>query len=286
MKPEYVINMDGSYEFFSISSTSTKLPAGQYRPVATMRGTVLSPSAPSVADKFIKLPCEAATLTLDIVGQFIRGELRDSMAEMGLTHKLTCLLHGAPGTSKSMTIYEVVREAIANDWVVIEATQWAPNHIGNLIKEIHKVEPGRGVLVFWEEVDTTIQQSERAMLQLLDGPNQHADVVYMMTTNYVDRIPARIFQRCRRIPFAVEFTYPTRETREVFFQAKVPARHLPNVNLDEWLEATDGYTLDQCAQLVVSVLAFKRTLADVMKDIERRKELQGLAVTDDDDDDD
>jgi len=282
-KPEYSVNEDKTFGFTTPIITVQAIPAGRYVIDRVLGGYKLTPVPLATVDSYVPLPNPASDQTSEIIQDFIQGTFRDSMAEFGMVHKLACLMWGEPGTSKSVTIYEATRFAIDHGCIVIDATGDDPDMVSDVLESIRKIEPTRSVIVIWEEIDSVITlRYETELLQLLDGPSQVNDVLYLMTTNYIKDIPGRLFLRCRRIPFQVQFHLPSREIREAYFRAKIPADKLETISLPEWLDKTEGFSIDQCAQCVVTVFAFRRTLADVINDLAERK----LVIEDKDDSDD
>lgn len=220
------------------------------------------------------IPNPHAARSLDIAQKFISGRFQDSLAKIGLLNKMAMCLWGEPGTSKSVTVYQIIEFAIKNDWVVIDGSGSVPL-IAAVMKNMRQVEPARGIVVVWEEFDRLIAEYEHEILQLLDGGDQMPNVLYVMTTNYVQNIPKRIFTRCRRIPFQVQFEYPGAEERRAYFDAKVPPEFKGQVDINDWVQKTEGFSIDHCAQVLVGVFAYQQTIDEVISDLRSRMAIYG-----------
>ena len=140
------------------------------------------------------------------------------------------------------------------------------------LRLIKDIEPGRKVLVMFEEFDSILRGDESTLLSLLDGEIKVEDVVYLATTNYISRIPSRIKNRPSRFAKIVEFGIPNKEARRSFLQAKL---HESDTHLlPALLDSSDGFVLDQLKDLIVSVACFGY---DISSSITKIKEMQADA---------
>ena len=225
-------------------------------------------------DEVVPIPNPSAEKAKDLATRFVAGEFDESLASMGLLKKMAMLLWGDPGTSKSVTVFEIVGDAIRKGWVVLRASADLSILVETL-RAIRQVQPDLGIMVIWEEFEDVVTHREHAVLELLDGSHQIPGVFYLMTTNYIQTIPARIFFRMRRIPFQVQFHFPGEAERRAYFSAKIPAERRDEIDLDVWVEKTDGFSLDQCAQVILAVFAFNLSIESVMEDLAERKAAHG-----------
>jgi ATPase family associated with various cellular activities (AAA) len=258
--------------FYDERQIQERLAADFYFIAQTSMGYYLQ-SRPLASDEIVELPNPHTARVLSIVEKFLNDEFAASMAEMKMVNKLAMLLWGDPGTSKSVTIYTIIKQAIENDCVIIEGNH--PVHIKNAINNIRLIEPDRKILVIWEEFDHFARDATDEMLQLLDGPDQIPGVLYIMTTNFIKNVPERIFLRCRRIPFQEQFGYPNNEERRVFFDKKIPESRRADVDIEDWVSRTEGLSIDHCAQLLVGTFAFNQTIEEVLEDLRCRMRALG-----------
>ena len=233
----------------------------------------LSPRT-SQSDQIVPIPNPHAERTLEIAKDFMAGVYAEPFKQLGLINKMAMLLWGEPGTSKSVTLSQIVDFANENGWITLDGSAAVPL-VSNVIGRLRMVEPDKGVVVIWEEFDRLIDGYEHEILQLLDGAVQLPNVLYVMTTNYINRIPKRVFTRCRRIPFQVQFDFPGPEERRAYFAHKIPVQWQGQVNIEEWVNKTQGLSIDHCAQVLVGVFALGQSLDDVLKDLQERMSIYG-----------
>ena len=269
----YRIDPDGQWWFHDARMVTKSLSPGFYsiqtdpytgQPFLKPRGTT--------SDDIVPIPNPNADRAMDIAQRFIRGDFKESLAELGLLNKMAQLLWGEPGTSKSVTVYQIMDYAISQGWVILDGGSY-PGLVSQVMKNIRQVQPDLGLVVVWEEFDRLIADYENEILQLLDGSDQLPNVLYVMTTNYIQNVPKRIFTRCRRIPFQVKFQYPGPEERLAYFKAKIPAGF--DVDIETWVKKTEGFSIDHCAQALVGVFAYRQTLDEVIDDLKRRMAIYG-----------
>lgn len=274
----YRVDGEGNWWFHDGRSLQPSLAPGFYQVATDPWGQIYLEPRKRISDEIVPIPNPCAEEALALAQKFVRGEFTQSLADMGMLNKLSILLWGVPGTSKSITIYQIIDFAIENGWVIIDGTNEL-DELATAIRQIKMIEPDRGVVVIWEEFDALIRRHEEDILQLLDGKDQIPDVLYLMTTNYITKLPARILGRTRRVGYQVMFKFPGAEERRAYFKGKIPEKLLPTVDLDAWVEATAGYSIDNCAQVLVGVLALGKTLEEVVEDLALR---QALATADSD----
>jgi hypothetical protein len=276
----YSRSSDGLWRYHEASSVYTKLDPGYYEIGADMGGWFLAPRSTD-ADEILDIPNPSATKALGFAESFIRDEYKSGLQQLGMLNKLSMLFWGDPGTSKSITMTRIAQYAIERGWVVIEAPSSYSGYfklLSKVLAAIRSAEPDRGIVVIWDEFDSLVMDYEAMVLQMLDGQEQINHVLHLMATNYIDRLPARILTRCRRISFQMEFDFPTAEERAAYFKqklAKLPEPIRTTVDIDEWVAKTDGLSLDNCAQVVVGVFAYHQTLDQVLTDLRQRLKIAG-----------
>jgi len=272
----YRVDGDGNWWFHDNRKVHDDLPPKFYSiGVNPMTGELFLTPRDSLVDEIVPIPNPHADEALQLAKRFIAGEFEQNLKSLGLINKMAMMLWGDPGTSKTVTIHQIIDYALQNNWVVLDGTARL-DMIASAIRQIRMVEPGRGVVVIWEEFERLIDNGyETDILQLLDGSDQLPNVLYIMTTNFIGRVPKRIFTRCRRIPFQVEFDYPGPDERRAYFENKIPENMRDKVDIDTWVDMTDGFSIDHCAQVLVGVFAFGKTIEDVIQDLRSRMAVYG-----------
>jgi SpoVK/Ycf46/Vps4 family AAA+-type ATPase len=134
------------------------------------------------------------------------------------------------------------------------------------VKTIRQIEKDKKIVIIWEEFDSIVNQDEAELLCLLDGEIQAENIVYLATTNYISDIPARIKNRPSRFSIVQEISLPSKDTRHAYFDYKLKTKEDKEKYLGAFVDASEGFTIDQCKDLIVSTLLFNLSISEaVMK---------------------
>jgi SpoVK/Ycf46/Vps4 family AAA+-type ATPase len=129
---------------------------------------------------------------------------------------------------------------------------------------VRRIEPERNLIVIMEDVDETIQRyGEHELLALLDGESQIANVVNVATTNYPDRLGARIVNRPSRFDERIFVDMPTPAARAVYLQKVAP--QVDGATLQRWVHDTDKMSVAHLRELAAAVLCLDQNYEDVLE---------------------
>lgn len=199
------------------------------------------------------------TETLAEIDKF--WDLKADYDKLGLMHNRGMLLYGPPGTGKTSVLHQVSDMIVGRGDVVFYAKS-----VGTLadgLRAFREVEPDRKVVVMLEDADEYIGYEERHFLQLLDGEESVAGVLYLATTNYLERFPQRLL-RPGRFDKKVLVDPPPYEGRYTYLLNK-----LKDVEKDEEIKRlareTDGLSFGHLRELVTAVYALKEPVAQVLQ---------------------
>ena len=107
---------------------------------------------------------------------------------------------------------------------------------------------------------------------MLDGEMQVDNIVYVATTNYINKIPPRIKDRPSRFATVIEVGLPTPDVRRIFIENKTFPDE--NVDLDLWVKLTEGLTIDQIKDLIISVLCIGNDLKDTVSKLHETRDVK------------
>lgn len=267
-------------------------PNGVFRPAAKTIAT-LEPGAyctdhddlgpflkvqPLLSDEIVELPDSANTSVLGGIQKFWTA--KDRYAGHGLVFKRGVLLWGHPGSGKTVTIHLLARDLIRNGGIVLFCG--SPKLMLALMTAVRRIEPVRPLIVVLEDIDEIIgQHGEHEVLSMLDGENQTANVVYVATTNYPERLGARIVNRPSRFDERVYVGMPSLSVRRAYLQKAGSNGSLIDAGtVAQWASETDGLSIAHLRELVAAVLCLEQPFGEVLQRLrsmnERPKDVDGF----------
>jgi len=234
------------------SSTKAVLDAGIYKMSTTMQGEAVFQKHNLVTDELLRFEDDRHTLVLKEVADF--WDLREKFKALGFTHKRGLLMHGAPGSGKSCLMKLVMNDIVERGDVVLIGR--SPHDLRTCLDQFRKVEPNRRAVVMLEDVDEMARYGEHTLLELFDGDDQIDGVLFMGTTNYLERLAPRM-KRAGRFDRTIEIPHPPKAGRLAYLEKKIGLCEAedPTV-LDDIAEATDGFSFGQLREFLVSVYVY------------------------------
>ncbi|KAF2899331.1 hypothetical protein ILUMI_06845 [Ignelater luminosus] len=180
----------------------------------------------------------------------------ESFIRMGITPPRGVLMFGPPGCSKTMIAKALATESGLN-FLSIKGPELFSKWVGESERAVREVfRKARQVapsVIFFDEIDalggerssgssTSVQ--ERVLAQLLtelDGVTPLGDVTVLAATNRPDRIDKALL-RPGRLDRIVYVPLPDDDTRKEIFKLKLCKMPVTNVNIDELVNLTEGYS--------------------------------------------
>jgi len=168
------------------------------------------------------------------------------------------LIHGAPGTGKTLIAKAAANESEVN-FIAVSGPSLMSKFIGESEKGVREVfkkaKQASPCLLFFDEIDSlvpqrraggdTTQVTERVISQFLaelDGIEELKGVVVLAATNRVDIIDPAIL-RPGRFDLILELPIPDQKTRTEIFKIHTKGKPLDKtVNLKELVQETEGWT--------------------------------------------
>ena len=134
------------------------------------------------------------------------------------------------------------------------------------LRAIRNVEPDRKIITIIEDLDAFTDEdntygnpANSLLLNILDGTQTLSNVVTIATTNYIEKIAGRYKNRPSRFDLVMEFPLPNKESRRMFIEKSVLPEDIKKINLDEWVEKTEGFSIDHINELILLYFVFGHT---------------------------
>jgi hypothetical protein len=217
------------------------------------RGSALKihPRMPLAAEQLI-LP----TKTFDDVRRQVVGVARnrDRLRAAGQHLKRGLLLYGPPGVGKTHTVRFLIGEL--TDTTVVELSGESLHAIKQACSIARALQPA---LIVIEDVDLIAQQRDHyggespllfTLLNEMDGLDDDADVVFLLTTNRADLLEAALASRPGRVDQAVHIDLPDRAARRQLVELYRGALDVDLSGLDDVLDKTEGVTASFLKELL------------------------------------
>jgi SpoVK/Ycf46/Vps4 family AAA+-type ATPase len=207
---------------------------------------------------------------------------KEAYDKLGLTHNRGILLFGPPGSGKSIALQQVA-DLMAKRGDIVFFCKDAYNMLEGL-KAFRQVEPDRKVVIAFEEADELCEYNERDLLRLMDGDAKIGGVLFLATTNYIDRLPPRML-RPGRFDKKVYVGFPGFENRFQYLNHKLSKIGETEEKIKELAEKTDGLGFGHLRELIAGVYAIGNPVDDVIGSLKfkakkearmKRKKAQGL----------
>lgn len=189
------------------------------------------------------------------------------------------LLHGSPGTGKTLLAKAVANESGAN-FISISGpevmSKWYGQSEENLRKKFEEAEKNAPSIIFIDEIDSIAPKREDAtgeverrvvsqLLTLMDGLKKRGKVVVIAATNRVNAVDPAL-RRGGRFDREIEISVPDREGRLEIL--KIHTRNMPldkKIKLDWLADITYGYVGADIAALSkeAAMSALRRILPEI-----------------------
>ena len=266
---------------FTVVSTN---PAGLVR-INDSTQVEVRPEAVEVTEK--KIP----DVTYDDVGglkkeiskvrEMIELPLRhpEIFDRLGIDPPKGVLLHGAPGTGKTLLAKAVASESGSN-FVAINGPEVMSKFVGEAEKKIREIfeeaAENAPTVIFIDEIDAIAPKREEVtgeverrvvaqILALMDGLKERGKVIVIGATNRPDALDQAL-RRPGRFDREIELRVPDREGRMEILEIHTRAMPLSDdVNIDKLAETTHGFVGADLAALCreAAMNALRRVLPDI-----------------------
>jgi hypothetical protein len=237
------------------------LPSGIYRVDSDQMGPFFVRTK-VVTDNLIELDDAATTRVLSSIRTFWKSRIE--YVKRGVLYKRGLLLWGPAGSGKTATLALLMKDLLQMDGLVFICQH--PETLSTMLAVLRRIEPERNVIVVLEDIDELVQRyGEHDILALLDGESQIDNVVNIATTNYPERLGARIINRPSRFDERILVDMPNKGAREKYLRHITKNETIPLEMLTAWVDRTEGFSVAHLRELVVAVFCLKQPFEEVLE---------------------
>lgn len=252
-----------------------KIPAGYYSLARNPTYGIYIVKETYINDDYIKLPIQEFEEIIRDIDKF--WKLISQFKKYGFVHKRGILLHGKQGNGKSFLISALIDSLISNyDGVIFSISSGYDLELfSNFFNSsFRRIEPNRPVIVTIEDIDGLLDNSDKEtnLINILDGIKHTSNIVYIATTNHIEKLEERITNRPSRFDRRYHIKEPNKNVRKVFIENKLHKDDLSKINLDEWVEKTEGYNLAHIKELIISVIIYNNSFEYSLKYINKMRD--------------
>ena len=218
-----------------------------------------------LTDSLVELPDNANTRVLHGMQKF--WHMEDRYRKHGLLYKRGILLWGPPGSGKTVTIALLNKYLLEQGGIVIMCDH--PRLTSQGLEALRRIEPKRKIICIMEDIDEIIDKfGEHDLLALLDGENQVDNIVMLATTNYPDRLGARIINRPSRFDERILVAMPSNEARRIYL------KHILGefAELEQWVTDTEGLSIAHLRELTAAVKCLDQEYTVVLERLKKMKQ--------------
>lgn len=255
--------------------TRETLPGGVYIFETDQYGNIFARMVKVITDALILLPDNASERVLE--GMRTYWQMEDRYRRHGLLYKRGILLWGPPGSGKTATLTLLSKNLIDSGGIVVMCSHPGITSAG--LAALRRIEPTRRLICIMEDIDEIIQRhGEHELLALLDGENQVENIVMLATTNYPDRLGARIVNRPSRFDERILVGMPSAAARRTYLRKVVG--EMDTEEIERWVVGTDQLSIAHLRELAAAVLCLGQDYESVLSRLKsmryRPKERDGV----------
>lgn len=249
--------------------TIKRLPPGFYLPTFIRETLHLVPQN-ITTDNLIRLTDSRGDQLLKEVKNFrsLKQELKDGNedAHGGYLRTRGYMLHGPPGGGKTSLIQLLVADVVKEGGIVLMG-QCHPSCLSSAISAVRQIDPNQEIVVILEDFDALIEEyKESSYLSLLSGEDTSDNCLFLATTNYVEKLDARMYNRPGRFNDLIYIGMPSEKNRFEYLKTKLKKED----EAQKVAKMTEGFSIDHLRALVIGVY-FERKGLDA--EVERLSKL-------------
>lgn len=212
-------------------------------------------------DNLIVLPDENTWSVVKHIERF--WEMRAEFEQRGFLHKRGILMYGDPGSGKTSAIQMVIKRVVEQGGIALFPTE-DPEVFSRCVQMVRSIEKTKPIVAILEDFDTLTQHdyNQNQWLAILDGEAQTDNIVFLATTNYIDKLDKRFIDRPSRFDVIQAVPMPSATSRAIFLYHKEPSLTIDEI--EEWVQATQGMSIAHLKEAIISVRCYGNTLDETI----------------------
>lgn len=250
--------------FISAKPNCEAIPAGLYDIKSSYEQGLYIEKRSVILDEIFQLPDEISGKVITDVEKFWASGQK--YKDYGITYKRGILLYGPPGTGKTSLLNLLISRIIdAYDGITVNMD--SIDTFIPMVQNIRALEPDRPLLAIIEDLDGFLQyNSIKNFLNLLDGNMAADNIVYLATTNYIERIEDRV-KRSSRFDRKYIVDLPKDDARMFYLKNKLKPEDAEKINMDKMVSDTSGMSFADIKELILSVCVFDIPYEEALREL-------------------
>jgi len=173
------------------------------------------------------------------------------------------LFHGPQGSGKSCAVKMILQDVVKLGGIGIICDDYTVFNAGMTL--LRDIQPNTPVVVVMEDLDSLVEYDESEILNMLDGICGYDKVVFLATTNYLEKLAGRVKDRPSRFDRCIKIDQPTEQIRLAFLKHLIgKSGEFDHLDIVGWARDSDGLSMAHLKELFISIAFFDADYKDVI----------------------
>lgn len=230
-------------------------------------------------NKLYYLPNNIHKIILDDINKFWVN--KEAYIKYERVFRRNYLIYSSPGTGKTSLINLICKDLIEKQNGIVLSLRNTDDIIAysSIMGSFREIEPERPMTIIIEDIDNIIDFNnsiQTLLLNMLDGNLVTNNCVFIATTNYPEKLTERYMNRPSRFDRIIEFPLPDSETRRSFITQSIKPDDLEKIDINKWVERTNGYSIDHINELILLFFVFGHTEEHAFEEVNKMANRKGV----------